>query len=102
MEDYSSEIARRLTDRQLAVLAAVERIGSPTIPELASQFADLPPSAVWSVVAALEKYGRVAGTGDRHWRYLGDTANLPADVDVPRIPDDAAVRVSSMSPPEPT
>ncbi len=88
-------MARRLTDRQLAVLAAIERLGKPTIPELAAQFPSLEISTIWAVVQALEKHGKVTITGNRLWPYLGDPSEVPSDIDVPRIRADEVVRVSS-------
>lgn len=62
---------RRLTDRQVAVLAAVERLGRPTLPDLRYEFPHLTPSAVLRVLDALEAKGYVRSSGNRHWVYLG-------------------------------
>jgi hypothetical protein len=62
---------RRLTDRQVAVLAAVERLGQPTLPDLRHEFPHLAPSTVLRTLDALERKGRVLSTGNRHWVYLG-------------------------------
>jgi DNA-binding IclR family transcriptional regulator len=75
---------RKLTDRQVAVLAAVERLGEPTLPEIAAGFDSLSPSAVLRVLEALAMRGVIEWRGDMRWVYLGDVA---ADVMV----DDAAV-----------
>jgi len=91
-------MARRLTERQIAVLAAVERLGNPTIPELAREFPHLQPSTVWPVVEALERHGKVVIVGDRHWAYLGSPADLPPGANAPQIESDQIVRVSALSP----
>jgi DNA-binding MarR family transcriptional regulator len=54
--------SRRLTDRQIAVLAAVERSGQSTLDEIADQFPDLDRSGVLRVLAALVERGRVSVT----------------------------------------
>ena len=65
------ESLRRLTNRQVAVLAAVERLGSPTLPDLQFEFPNLPASTVFRTLEALEAKGLIESSGDRHWRYLG-------------------------------
>jgi hypothetical protein len=94
-------MARALTDRQLAVHAALERLGSPTLPELVDELqrfgpaqlglpivqhpdgtvetieAPAPPrrpapSAIWRVVEALARCGLVTLSGMPMWRYLGE------------------------------
>ena len=82
----------RLTDRQVAVLAAVERLGRPTLPELASEFPHLAPSAILKTLDALEVKGRVASSGAREWAYLGI-----GEFGGPSIPPDEVVRFSSSS-----
>ena len=62
---------RRLTDRQAAVLAAVERLGEPTMLDLSPQFAELAPSALARVLDALERDGLIARAGDPGQIYLG-------------------------------
>jgi DNA-binding IclR family transcriptional regulator len=62
---------RRLTDRQVSVLAAVERLGSPTLPDLHFEFPQLPASTVFRTLDALEARGLIEMSGDRRWRYLG-------------------------------
>jgi hypothetical protein len=59
---------KRLTDRQVAVLAAVERLGRATLPDLRYEFPDLAPS---TVLDALKKKGLVESSGKREWAYLG-------------------------------
>jgi len=54
----------RLTDRQTAVLAAVERLGRPVMADLWEEFPDLAPSAVKKVLDALETKGLVEHAGD--------------------------------------
>lgn len=78
--------ARRLTDRQAAVLAAVERLGRPSILELHDEFPALAPSAVARVLASLERKGLVARAGDPDQIYLGgvrwwSTALAPSALD---------------------
>ena len=71
MEASDRAERRRLTDRQTAVLAAVERLGRPSMPELHREFPRLAPSAINRVLAALESKGLVACAGDPHQVYLG-------------------------------
>jgi DNA-binding IclR family transcriptional regulator len=61
----------RLTDRQVAVLAAVERLGRPTLPDLRYEFPHLAPSLVYRVLVSLEKKGLIESSGNPYWRYLG-------------------------------
>jgi len=62
---YGSGMAeRRLTDRQAAVLAAVERIGRPVMADLWKAFPDLDPSAIKRVLDALGRKGLVDHAGD--------------------------------------
>lgn len=85
-----------MTDRQLAVLAAVERLGEPTIPELAREVPELAPSAVWAVVKALVRAKKVTVSGDLHWVYLGDPSTFPPEAKAPRIPGEDVVRVRAV------
>jgi hypothetical protein len=62
---------RRLTERQTAVLAAVERLGRPNMLDLHSEFPDLAPSAVHTVLEALRTRGLIDSSGDPSQRYLG-------------------------------
>ena len=62
---------RRLSDRQIGVLAAVERLGWPTLPDLHFEFPNLSASTVFRTLEALEAKGLIESSGDRHWRYLG-------------------------------
>jgi hypothetical protein len=61
---------RRLTDRQTAVLAAVERVGRPVMADLWEQFPELAPSSIKSVLDALERRGLVRHSGDDRQVYL--------------------------------
>jgi DNA-binding MarR family transcriptional regulator len=61
---------RRLTDRQVAVLAAIERHGNPTMAELRGQLHALAAGAIARVVDALEQRGLVARTGDDAVRFV--------------------------------
>lgn len=80
---------RRLTDKQVAVLAAVERLGNPTVPELAYELDAMTPSEIVRVLDALEVKERVVATGARHWIYLGDPVGIPY---APQIPAEEVVR----------
>jgi len=80
---------RRLTDRQIAVLAAIERLGNPTVPELAKELCSMNPSEIVRVLDSLEAKGLVIASGSRHWIYLGDPAGVPL---APQIPADEVVR----------
>jgi hypothetical protein len=62
---------RRLTQRQAAVLAAVERLGRPNMLDLHDEFPDLAPSAVHTVLEALRTRGLIDSSGDPSQRYLG-------------------------------
>jgi hypothetical protein len=83
---------RRLTAKQVAVLAAVERLGNPTVPELAWELDAMVPSEIVRVLDALEARERVVATGARHWIYLGDPAGIPY---APQIPAEEVVRYRS-------
>jgi hypothetical protein len=76
---------KKLTNRQVAVLAAVERLGEPTLPELSAQFAGLSASTVLRVLEALMARELVEWRGDPQWVYLGAAA-------VGMIDEDAIVR----------
>lgn len=66
---------RRLTDRQVVVMAALERRGVPTtVPELHEDFPHMRPSEIVRVLDSLVLRGVVDWTGDRTWIYLGDVA----------------------------
>ncbi len=60
----------KLTDRQAAVLASVERIGRPVMADLWQEFPDLQPSAIKRVLDSLEKKGLVDRAGDDSQAYL--------------------------------
>ena len=60
-----------LTNRQAAVLAAVERLGQPTMLELRAEMSALAPSAIARVLDALERRALVDGAGDEALIYLG-------------------------------
>ena len=77
---------RKLTDRQVAVLAAIERLGSPTLPELRGQLTALAPSVIYRVIEALERRGLVIERGYGAVRFVavrrgygaGVTGSVPA------------------------
>lgn len=64
---------RKLTDRQIAVLAALERRGGRArLPWFAyEEFPALAPSVVGKVLDALEARGLVYSQGDRGLKYCG-------------------------------
>jgi hypothetical protein len=64
-------VARRLTPRQTAVLAAVERHGAATVPDLRDDFPGLAPSTVARVLGVLVERGLVRRSGDPALVYLG-------------------------------
>jgi hypothetical protein len=81
----SHQKTRPLTQRQTAVLAAVERFGEPTLPDLREEFPDLAPSEIYRVLESLERRGKIDWAGDDDARYLGgvrfwSTALRPTDV----------------------
>jgi hypothetical protein len=80
---------RRLTPTQVAVLAAVERLGNPTVPELACDLDLMQPSEIVRVLDALERKEKVIASGSRFWIYLGDPDGIPG---APQIPADEVVR----------
>jgi hypothetical protein len=53
------------------VLAAVERLGDPTMLDLSPQFQELPPSALARVLEVLERDGLIARAGDPGQIYVG-------------------------------
>jgi DNA-binding MarR family transcriptional regulator len=61
---------RKLTPRQTAVLAAVERLGRPGMLELSPEF-DFAPSEVARVLEVLEERGLIARSGDPALVYTG-------------------------------
>lgn len=88
---------RKLTDRQLAVLAALERVGrGVTVPELHASFPHLAPSSLVRVLDSLVRRGLVEWSGNRTWIYLGflpkeNEAEWIASGHMP-VPDDEVVR----------
>jgi len=60
----------KLTDRQAAVLAAVERLGRPVMADLWSQFPDLAPSVIKKVLDALGTKGLVDHAGDHSQAFV--------------------------------
>ncbi len=56
-------MVRKLTDRQIAVLAAIERLGRPTLAELRHDLPALAPGEIARVLAALVIRGLVAEAG---------------------------------------
>ena len=69
--------ACRLTDRQVAVLAVLDRNGTPTtLPALRTDLPELSASVIARTLDALINRGLVASRGDRTWLYLGE---IPED-----------------------
>lgn len=82
---------RRLTDRQAAVLAAVERRGRTTVGELGADFSGMASSALVKVLDRLQELGHVERAGDPSLVYVGgvefwarprDTTSRAALVDI--------------------
>lgn len=89
MDPSSRRRGRRLTEKQVVVLAAVERLGFPTVPELAHELDAMTPSEIVRVLHALEAKERVVATTVRQWTYLGDPAGI---LHGPQIPAEEVVR----------
>lgn len=68
---------RRLTNRQTAVLAAVERLGRCSVPDLGAQLPGMMPSAIAAVLAALERRGLIRHAGNRSMIYMGGVEFWP-------------------------
>lgn len=66
-----------LTDRQVAVLAAIERRGASTLPDLRDDFPTLPPSAVLRSIVGLVRRELVAHTGSDADVYVGGVTFTP-------------------------
>jgi DNA-binding MarR family transcriptional regulator len=56
-------VAHRLTDGQLAVLAAVERLGGPTLAELRRELRALDTGSIWGQIESLQRRGLLAEHG---------------------------------------
>lgn len=56
-------MAHRLTDGQVAVLAAVERLGSPVLAELRRELRALDVGSIWAQIESLERRGLLAEHG---------------------------------------
>lgn len=69
---------RKLTVRQAAVLAAIERHREATLFDLREDFPALMPSAVERVVRSLERRGLVQREGDDEQVFLGGVTFRPA------------------------
>jgi hypothetical protein len=101
MSSNASRPRRRITDRQAAVLAAVERLGRPSMPELHDEFPHLAPSTIWRALEALEARGLVESAGASSERYVGgvrwwSTAHVPTQLPAP-LEQAWAVLVSELS-----
>jgi len=71
---------RRLTVRQSAVLAAIERRRESTLLDLRVDFPQLPPSEVWRVIESLCQRGLVNRVGDFEQVYLGGVTFSPVSI----------------------
>jgi DNA-binding MarR family transcriptional regulator len=67
----SESPSRKLTPRQSAVLAALERRGTCVLPDLRADFPHLAPSVVLRVIDALQRKGLVSRAGNAWHVYLG-------------------------------
>ena len=64
---------KRLTDRQVAVLACVERLGGGTLPAIHTELRDgRAPSETRRVLGSLVARGLIVQTGNPTWTYLGE------------------------------
>ena len=81
---------RRLTDRQVAVIAVAERLGSPTFPDLHFELPDLALSTVLRTLEALGAKGLITSCGNPQFAYLG-----VGGFGAPRIPPEDIVRFSA-------
>ena len=80
--------ARKLTTRQAAVLAAIERRGRATLLDLRDDFPDIPPSTVARVTDVLRGRDLVRAFGDPSLIYVGGVefvatrrTDAPSDLD---------------------
>lgn len=64
-------MARRLSDKQVAILAALDRLGDATRLDLRAELPHLAPSEVRRVLGSLERRGLVVSEGDEERVYLG-------------------------------
>ena len=71
------------------MLAAAERLGEPTLPELRREFPHLTASTLARSLSALEDRGLLEISGDPHWLYVGDPRGIDG---APQIPDTEIVR----------
>lgn len=62
---------RKLTIRQSAVLAAIERRRGCTLPDLRSDFPDISPNTVWRVIDSLASRGLVNRVGVFELAHVG-------------------------------
>jgi hypothetical protein len=74
----------RITDRQPAVLAAVERRRSATLLDLRPDFPALMPSATCRVLRRLEELELLVSEGERHTEYIGGVRWFPPEA-VPNV-----------------
>jgi hypothetical protein len=77
-EKSTSKRNLRLTDRQLAVAASVERLGSANCFDLMREFPSLTQSVLMRVADRLVELGRLRVEGDPTRRYIGDVRYFPA------------------------
>ena len=67
----------------------MERLGNPTVPDLAWELDAMRPSEIVRVLDALERKEKVVGSGCRFWIYLGDPTGI---AQAPQIPAGDVVR----------
>ena len=70
--------SRKLTIRQTAVLAAIERRRACTLLDLHAEFPQLAPSDIWRVIDSLARLGLVNRAGEFDRAYVGVVVFSPA------------------------
>jgi hypothetical protein len=78
----------KLTVRQAAVLAAVERLGRPTLHDLREEFPGLMPSAIARVLEALRRMGKIDWAGDDTRRYLDGVTYWSTALEPTPVPEE--------------
>jgi hypothetical protein len=86
----SKQPSRRPSERQAAVLAAVERLGRPMMADLWEQFPDMQPSAIKKVLDSLESKGLVEHAGEESKVYLNGVHWWSTALSATEYPPDVA------------